>query len=259
MSTAWFSDDVLETRVLELSAPGFPKAQHAAEADLFCRQTAMPGRNQSAVEAAHIVVVGCGGLGSWITLGLARMGAQRLTLIDPDRFDRTNAPRQLMFGADIGQFKAHALVRNVVPHMMNPGVVKGVVAPVQDVLDEHASDASVLVVGVDNNAARLHVSAWARALRCSAVFAMLSTDGMRAQVFLQRPLGPFLSDVLPDLEVTAAQPCAAAAISSCFLASAHAVALTVSACSGRLPVVPRWRETSLNGHTERTSAIFPYC
>lgn len=253
MSTAWLSEGEDENRVLELDAPGFPQAQHSAEADLFCRQSAMPAHDQGALESAHVVVVGCGGLGSWIALGLARMGICRLTLIDPDRFDRTNAPRQLMFGADIGTFKAHALARNVIPHMTNPGIVRAIATQVEEVLDEHASDASVMVVGVDSNAARLHVSAWARRRACSAVFAMLSVDGMRAQVFLQKPTGPSLTDVLPDLDPRARQPCAAAAVSSCFIAAGHAIALVISTLgSGSLPA---WRETSLNGHTERSVAM----
>src|SRR5437870_4131692 len=83
--------------ILELRAPGFPGPQHPAEADLFCRQEAMPGHDQTRIANAHVAVVGCGGLGSWIALALARLGVSQLTLIDPDRFDRTNAPRQLMF------------------------------------------------------------------------------------------------------------------------------------------------------------------
>ena len=63
--------------VLELVAPGFPPPAHVAEADLFCRQTAMPGHDQERLEAAHIAVIGCGGLGSWIALGLGSHGRAR--------------------------------------------------------------------------------------------------------------------------------------------------------------------------------------
>src|SRR5437773_2351271 len=71
------SDPVL----LELIAPGFPPPAHEAEPDLFCRQAAMAGHEQERLEAAHIAVIGCGGLGSWIALGLARMGIRELTLV----------------------------------------------------------------------------------------------------------------------------------------------------------------------------------
>jgi len=51
-------------------------------------------------------IVGAGGLASWVALALARSGVRHLTIVDPDRFDRTNASRQLMFGGDVGDWKA---------------------------------------------------------------------------------------------------------------------------------------------------------
>ena len=99
---------------LELIAPGFPPPVHIAEPDLFCRQAAMPGYDQERLGAAHIAVVGSGGLGSWIGLCLVRMGVRTITIRDPDHFDRTNAPRQLVFPGDLGRPKAHAVARNLV-------------------------------------------------------------------------------------------------------------------------------------------------
>lgn len=238
---------------LELLAPGFPPAVHIAEADLFCRQTAMYGHDQKLLEGAHIAVIGCGGLGSWIALGLARTGVRELTLIDPDRFDRTNAPRQLVYSADLGQPKAHAVTRNVIAHMTNAGRVRGLARALDKVPDSLEPSVSAIVVGVDNNGARLAASSIGLRRRIPVIFAMLSRDGLRAQIFLQRPGGPCLSCVLPNLDAESSAPCAAASIASCGLAAAHAVNLVTAGVMG-IASAPIWRETSLDGSTERASS-----
>jgi molybdopterin/thiamine biosynthesis adenylyltransferase len=251
MSIDWpFADEPVRETV---SAEGFPPATHLAEPDLFCRQAAMPGHRQARLDAAHVAVIGCGGLGSWAAVALARMGVRRLTLIDPDRFDRSNVPRQLAFGTDVGQFKAVALARNVEPHMTNAGTITAINAAFSENLIASLGPLSALVVGVDNNASRLLASRVARDLRIRAVFCMLSRDGLRAQAFLQAPGGPCLSCVLPDLDQRSAAPCAAASIASCLLAVAHAVTMVAAALMTEgQPPIPQWRETSLDGSTERS-------
>lgn len=233
---------------LLVRASGFPQPGHPAEADLFSRQTAMPGHDQERLESAHVGVVGCGGLGSWIALGLVRMGIKRLSLFDADCFDRTNAPRQLMLPEDFGEPKAHALARNLRPHATNSCEIAGVA----DVFDEHSMQPGpfdCLVVGVDNNRTRLVASRAGIRDAMPVVFAMLSLDGLRARAFLQRPGAPCLSCVLPNLDAGTAAPCAAAAISSCFLVAAHSLELVSNAIMG-LERAPIWRETSLTGTRE---------
>jgi molybdopterin-synthase adenylyltransferase len=232
-----------------LAAPGFPAATHPAEPDLFCRQAAMPGHIQERIARAHVVVIGCGGLGSWIALSLARLGVRGLTLLDPDRFDRTNAPRQLMFRDDLGEFKALAVARNIAAHMTTAGRVQAVACHFEDVESDVEGLPDLVIAGVDNNAARLAASRWARKHHIPTVFAMLSRDGLRARVFLQRVDGPCLLCVLPDTDGELAAPCAAASIASCLLATSHAIQMAVSVLGdGSVPV---WRETSLDGTTER--------
>lgn len=239
-----------DSRWLELRAPGFPPAQHPAEPDLFVRQSSMPGHIQHAIERAHVVVVGCGGLGSWIAVALARMGIGHLTLVDPDVFDRTNVPRQLAFPNDISQSKAYCLARNIVSHMTTAGWVDAVAADSDEALASIRSCPDAIVVGVDNNAARLASSTWARCHRVSAVFVMLSRDGLRVQALRQTPDGACLRCLLPNLDPDVAAPCAAASIAGCFLASAHAVEMVVATLMAQTGI-PTWRETSLDGTTER--------
>jgi molybdopterin/thiamine biosynthesis adenylyltransferase len=61
-----------------------------------------------------ILIVGIGGLGAPAALALARGGAPRLTLIDPDPVELSNLPRQVLYGeSDIGAPKVEAAGRRL--------------------------------------------------------------------------------------------------------------------------------------------------
>lgn len=51
---------------------------------------------QARIAAAHVLVIGAGGLGSPAALYLASAGVGRLALADPDRVDLTNLQRQIL-------------------------------------------------------------------------------------------------------------------------------------------------------------------
>lgn len=62
------------------------------------------------IRAAHVVVVGIGGVGSWAAEALARSGIARLTLIDLDHIAESNINRQIhALGSTLGQSKVQAM------------------------------------------------------------------------------------------------------------------------------------------------------
>ena len=64
----------------------------------------------SNIRAAHVVVVGIGGVGSWAAEALARSGVQCLTLIDLDHIAESNINRQIhALGGTVGQSKVQAM------------------------------------------------------------------------------------------------------------------------------------------------------
>ena len=70
--------------------------------------------------AAHVCVVGVGGVGSWTVEGLARSGVGALTLIDLDDVCLTNVNRQLpALDGQIGRPKVDVLAERV--GLINPG------------------------------------------------------------------------------------------------------------------------------------------
>jgi tRNA A37 threonylcarbamoyladenosine dehydratase len=69
--------------------------------------------------AAHVVVLGIGGVGSFAAEALARAGVGWLTLVDGERIEPTNANRQLhALEGEVGQLKAEVMaarLRRAVP------------------------------------------------------------------------------------------------------------------------------------------------
>jgi len=69
---------------------------------------------QRKIREAHAVIVGCGGIGSWVVEHLARCGMGKLTIIDPDVVDCTNLSRQAIYSEeDIGRKKVDVLKEHI--------------------------------------------------------------------------------------------------------------------------------------------------
>lgn len=71
------------------------------------------------IRAAHVAVVGIGGVGSWAAEALARSGVGRLTLIDLDHVAESNINRQIhALSTTLGQVKVHAMAERIA--LINP-------------------------------------------------------------------------------------------------------------------------------------------
>ncbi len=101
------------------------------------------GEGQKQLLAAHVLVVGAGGIGSPAIQYLAAAGVGRMTIIDDDSVSLSNLQRQTLFAtADIGQPKASLAAKAV--RALNPELV------VQDVAERfNASTAQRLIAGAD--------------------------------------------------------------------------------------------------------------
>lgn len=130
--------------------------------DRFARHIVLPevgGAGQVALTQAHVMLIGCGGIGSPALQYLAAAGIGRLTLVDSDTVDESNLQRQTVFApADIGHAKAElaaAWVRRFDPAI----AVRTVVARIDaDNAAGMVSGTDLVLDGCDNFATRLAVS-----------------------------------------------------------------------------------------------------
>lgn len=118
------------------------------------------GSGQQKLSAAHVVIVGAGGLGAPVIAYLAGAGIGRLTIIDPDSVSISNLARQVIYQeADLGQPKVEAAARFI--EALNPEIV---VQPLAQPLDKTnvgalLAGADVVIEGTDSFAVKRLVAA----------------------------------------------------------------------------------------------------
>ena len=128
----------------------------------FARHIVLPeigGAGQVALAAAHVVMIGCGGIGSPALQYLAAAGIGRITLVDSDVVEDSNLQRQTIFSpAEVGRPKAEVAAEWV--SRFDPALdVRAVVTRITpDNAAAASQGASLVLDGCDNFATRLAVS-----------------------------------------------------------------------------------------------------
>jgi molybdopterin/thiamine biosynthesis adenylyltransferase len=132
------------------------------------------GAGVAKLSAAHVVLVGMGGIGCPALQYLAAAGIGRLTLIDGDSVDLSNLQRQTLFTpSDVDQPKAEvaaAWVRRFDPELQVTALPERLTADNAAAL---LGGADVVLDGTDNFATRLLVSDTATALHIPLVSAAI--------------------------------------------------------------------------------------
>ena len=176
----------------------------------------MSGADQGALARAHVVLIGCGGLGGEVGHGLARKGVGWLTLFDFDDVELSNLPRQLFRPEDLGQNKALALARNLSRQATGRTLIEGHARSFQDALAHGVSvDGDIAIVGVDNNPTRIAAAEYYFQRQIPAIFLAVDEQASRGYVFVQasRPGEPCFLCLFPDAgEDRRAHGCAGASI-----------------------------------------------
>jgi len=113
--------------------------------------------------AAHVCVIGIGGVGSWTVEALARNAIGRLTLIDLDNVAESNFNRQIhALEGELGKAKVTAMAERI--HLINPDChvlqIEEFITPenVQELLGNVQYDG--IVDAIDDARAKAALAAW---------------------------------------------------------------------------------------------------
>lgn len=132
------------------------------------------GAGQARLLAAHVMVIGAGGIGSPVLQYLAAAGAGQISVIDDDVVSLSNLQRQVLFDSDdVGAKKVEVAARRMAG--INPDVRVSPVAMRIDTTNAEAllDGADVIVDGSDNFSTRLAVADMSVRLRIPLVSAAL--------------------------------------------------------------------------------------
>ena len=132
------------------------------------------GEGQRKLLAAHVTVIGAGGIGSPAIQYLAAAGIGRLRVIDDDAVSLDNLQRQILFGTgDVGRLKADVAAKMVA--RLNPDVqFEGLARRLEAAnVAELLASTHLVLDGSDNFATRLIVSDHATVARIPLVSAAI--------------------------------------------------------------------------------------
>lgn len=115
------------------------------------------------IRAAHVMVVGIGGVGSWAVEALTRSGVGRITLVDMDHVSESNINRQVhATQSTLGQAKISAMQDRMV--LINPDCkvicIDDFVTP-ENWLTLVPQDIDVVIDACDQVTAKVAMAAWA--------------------------------------------------------------------------------------------------
>lgn len=179
---------------------------------IFLREIGGPG--QARLQAARVLVVGAGGLGSPALLYLAAAGVGRIVVVDDDRVALSNLQRQVIYAtADMGEPKAERAAARL--GQLNPHVTVDVrqLRFDADTAPALLQDVDLVLDGSDSFETRAAVNAACVAARIPLLAAAISA--WEGQISLWDPArgGPCLACVFPEAPAPGLAPsCAAAGV-----------------------------------------------
>ncbi len=129
----------------------------------------------SKLQAAHICVIGIGGVGSWAAEALARNAVGNITLIDLDNIAESNVNRQIhALEGEFGKAKVTAMaqrIRAINPHCKVHEVEDFVTAEnVENMLDR---DFDIVLDAIDDAKAKVAIAAYC----CANKLVLITTGG----------------------------------------------------------------------------------
>ena len=221
----------------------------ALREELNSTQAMVPGFDLAAMQAAHILLIGAGGIGSPVATGLVRKGVRRLSIADDDVVERKNLTRQSFTRNDVGKYKAHRLARNLARDGLFPTTLTAYPFRFQELCERgHTfTDATVICCGVDNNPTRQAICRYAIEHNLSVIFAAVSRSGNEAYTMIQEPRRACWACAFPTYVNDNTYPCGLPGIIDVLMVVAGQIVFAVDTLISDRPRTWNVRETFLDG------------
>jgi len=182
---------------------------------------AMSPSDQLRLLDSEVAVAGCGGLGGYVGILLARLGVGRIVFIDPDQFEESNLNRQVLCTLDtLGMHKAVAASAAV--SRINPAACVKTVTKCVEHAEEHIQRADVVVDCLDCVGSRLHLSEICKKAGIPLVHGAVNSGW--GQVAVEMPESGVLRRIYPEAEESIA-----GTLDSCVLAFAVSAVASLQA------------------------------
>jgi molybdopterin/thiamine biosynthesis adenylyltransferase len=156
--------------------------------NIFSRNTGILESDTMREKCAFMI--GCGSVGSLITLELARAGVGKFVLIDHDILEYHNLCRHQCSIREVGEYKVYALKRRI--QEINPGAQVECVREIVEhipaaTLEKHCDKNSIIVASADNRAADVYANSIAAAYAVPFLSVGLWERAFAGEIFYYLP------------------------------------------------------------------------
>lgn len=122
---------------------------------------------------SHVLIAGCGSVGSYVAEHFVRSGAGEVTLLDPDQVDFANLSRANFKASDVGRPKIEALAERLLsisPTLKINLIQKTLQELNSEELGSLMASINLVVSALDDRRAQLQINQWAYWHKVPAVF-----------------------------------------------------------------------------------------
>ena len=167
--------------------------------DRQSRVAAIGQKGQQNLADSHVLIVGCGALGTYTAEQLARTGVGTLTVIDNDRVELTNLQRQSLFTEnDIGEYKSLAALQHLTAINSTITIHAFTQRFEAFLFNDNFEKPDLILDCTDNFSVRHSINDYCLEAKIPFIFA--AAAGTSGQAMAMKPsVGPCLNCVFPDL------------------------------------------------------------
>jgi molybdopterin/thiamine biosynthesis adenylyltransferase len=172
-------------------------------------QGKISGFDLTIYQAADVLLIGGGAIGSHVALGLVRKGIKGLDILDDDQVELSNLTRQLYSVKHVGKNKAISLAKILSKQGFFSSKITGYPYRWQEAVEMglDVTRYAAIICAVDNNPTRLSAALFCLAHKIPLVLNGVSRDGVQMYCAVQEPSQACFGCLMPHAINDNQYPC----------------------------------------------------